>query len=96
MVTTKDFIDLSLDELENFIMELISLRNKKYNELFKTIKIYPGRRIEGKIKEETGYYCYHVPATGSAGRGTHIIVIPREKYTEELEKELIEKYDDKW
>lgn len=70
----------------------------KYNETYETIRIHPGERIEELISKETGFYCYHEPCQSiySAGRGTHIIVIPKEKFTEELKEELVKKYDDKW
>lgn len=63
--------------------------------MYKVVKVYPGIRKVEMIESETGFDCFHAPCEGySAGRGTHNIVIPIEVYTEELEKELIKKYDD--
>ena len=90
-------LELTISELDNLKDKLKDLRNEKFNNIYKIVEIYPGERIESKIIEETGFYCYYSPCEGySMGRGTHYIVIPIEKYSDSLKKELIEKYDDKW
>jgi len=90
--------DLSLNEISDFRAYLYDLYQAKYNFLYKEVVIHPGERIEEKITKETGFKCFHkVPMQEYfAGRGRHVIVIPKEQYTEELEKELKNKYDDKW
>lgn len=88
---------LSVDEISYIIEQLQYLQRDKFESLYKTINIYPGEIIVDKIKKETGFECYHESCKGySMGRGTHVIVIPIEKYTDDLKKELIEKYDDKY
>ena len=90
-------LDLSISELDNLKDKLQWLRNEKFNNTYKVVEIYPGERIESKVTEATGFYYYHKHSKGySMGRGTHYIVIPIEKYSDSLNKELIEKYDDKW
>ena len=77
------------------ILPLIqSLQVKSFN--YKKIVNSPatGERIDEKIKNETGFHCYHKPCEGySMGRGTHVIVIPIEKYSDDLKTELKSKYD---
>lgn len=86
--------ELSLSEIEELRYDLLLMYRDKFNSLYKTVEIYPGERIEEKIKKETGFDCYHKPCEGySMGRGTHVIVIPIEKYSYDLKKELILKYD---
>jgi len=82
---------LSIGNLDLLIDELKRIRNRKFNETYKTVKVYPGRRLETTIQNETGFYCYFVPH--EYGRGTHIIVIPIKKWSEKLQNELLEKYD---
>jgi hypothetical protein len=87
--------DLSLSEIQNLRDDLAELYREKFNITYKTVRIYPGKRIEEKIKEETGFYCYHEKADSySMGRGTHVIVIPIEKYSDDLKNDLVSKYDD--
>jgi len=88
----------SLGEIQSLRSELYDLYCKIYNSRYKEIRIHPGEIITDKISKETGFRCYHqVPRQEySAGRGTHVIVIPKEQYTEELAQELRNKYDDKW
>ena len=86
--------DKSIRELENLIYALNDLRREKYNKAYVEILIYPGNMIVDKIIKETGYDCYHLPSENTAGRGTHVIVIPREVYTEELKERLVKEYDD--
>ena len=86
----------TLSELTELISLLKNLRNKKWDNAYKEIKIHPGERIEDKIFKETGFKCFHEPAHNSLGRGTHVICIPKERYSNELEQELRTKYDDKW
>ena len=88
-------LDLSISELDNLKDKLQWLRNEKFNNTYKVVEIYPGERIEEKIKKETGFHCYHKSCEGySMGRGTHVIVIPIEKYSNDLKNELISKYND--
>lgn len=85
--------NFSISELDYIRDELRYLRNEKFDNTYKVVEVFPGTRLVEKIKKETGFHCYHKPSEGySMGRGTHVIVIPIEKYSEELEKELIEKY----
>lgn len=82
-------------EIEKVKLHLQNLRieyDNHFNELYKTIKVYPGKNIVPKIKIETGFHCYHEPS--QYGRGTHVIVIPYNKFSEELKKQLHETYDD--
>ena len=90
----KQCSDLSLAEIEALRYELLILYRDKFESMYKTVEIYPGKRIEEKIKKETGFHCYHKPCEGySMGRGTHVIVIPIEKYSDDLKTELKSKYD---
>lgn len=85
-------LELTISELDTLRDKLKDLRNEKFNNTYKVVEIYPGERIESKVTEETGFYCYYRPCEGySMGRGTHYIVIPIEKYSDSLKKELIEK-----
>lgn len=85
----------SISELDYIRDELEYIRNEKFDSTYKTVKVFPGSKLVEKIIEETGFYCYHRPCEGySMGRGTHVIVIPIEKYSEELEQQLIKKYDE--
>ena len=87
--------ELSLSEIEELRYDLLIMYQDKFNSLYKTVEIYPGERIDEKIKKETGFHCYHKSCEGySMGRGTHVIVIPIEKYSDDLKNELISKYDD--
>ena len=89
--------ELSHNELYDLILSLKELHKKKYKDVFVEIRIHPGEYIVTTIIKETGFYCYHEKAIDNPmGRGTHIIAVPKEKYTNELKKELINKYDDKW
>lgn len=89
--------DKEISELGDLIALLKDLKLDKYNKTYKEVRIHPGTRIEDKIMKETGFICRHEKADNySAGRGTHIILIPIEQYTNELKQELIDKYDDKW
>ena len=93
----KQCSDLSLTEIEALRYELLILYIDKFESMYKTVKIYPGEIIVEKIKKETGFHCYHEKVDSySMGRGTHVIVIPIEKYSDDLKNELISKYDDKW
>jgi hypothetical protein len=86
--------ELSLADIDELRYELLILYRDKYEALYKTVDIYPGERIEEKIKKETGFHCYHRPCeNNSMGRGTHVIVIPIEKYSDDLENQLKSKYD---
>ena len=86
---------LTIYEIDNLIEQFIRIRKDKFNSQYKTVCIYPGNRIENKITKETGFECYHKPCEGySMGRGTHVIVIPIEKYNEKLKDYLISKYDE--
>ena len=90
----KQCSDLSLTEIEALRYKLLILYRDKFESMYKTVEIYPGERIEEKIKKETGFHCYYKPCEGySMGRGTHVIVIPIEKYSDDLKTELKSKYD---
>ena len=85
---------LSLSEIEELRYDLLIMYRDKFDSLYKTVEIYPGERIEEKIKKETGFNCYHKSCEGNPlGRGTHVIVIPIEKYSNDLKNKLISKYD---
>lgn len=84
---------LSLCDIDELYNELRKLWWKKYNAKYKRICIYPGADITEKIKIETGFNCHHESCGYSMGRGTHVIEIPIEQYTEELEKKLKDDYD---
>ena len=86
----------TLSELADLIGLLKDFRVQKWNDAYKEIRIHPGERIENKIFRETGFICFHEPAHNPSGRGTHVICIPKEQWTKEIEKELRNKYDDKW
>lgn len=86
--------DLSLQEIYRLREELSFMYRDKFEASYRTIHVYPGERLVEKIKEETGFHCYHKPSEGySSGRGTHVIVVPIEKYTDQLVQELTEKYN---
>ena len=88
---------LTLSEIQELRTYLADLYREKFENTYKTVRIHPGERIEEKIKKETGFHCYHEKADSSSmGRGIHVIVIPIEKYSDNLKNELISKYDDKW
>jgi hypothetical protein len=92
-----NYSELSIIELDGLIDKLRAIRNQKFNEQFVEIEIHPGHYQVENIMRETGFHSYHKPCVRETmGRGTTYIVIPKDKYSEELEKELIEKYDDKW
>lgn len=86
----------SLKEINNLIGLLKDLYHKKYYDTYVIIRIYPGFNKTIEIQKETGFNCYIIPSDTDAGRGTHIIEIPKEKWTRELQNELVIKYDDKW
>lgn len=89
--------DKSISDLKDLIIHLKDLRTTKWNNKYKEIRIHPGNRIEDKIFKETGFNCFHEKADNhSAGRGTHVIIIPIAQYTLELEQQLKTEYDDKW
>ncbi len=87
--------NLSLEDIDYLIGQLRDLYSERFNSVFKVVKVYPESNIVERIKTETGFHCYHKPYKECDGcRGTHIIVIPIEKYSVELERELISRYDD--
>lgn len=90
--------ELSLEDVSSVLGICKDIYEDKYKKTYTEVYIYPGERIEDKIHEETGFYCYHKPVEQeySAARGTHVIVIPKEQYTKELEQNLVKKYDDNW
>lgn len=89
--------NLSLPEMEWLIDDLMEARNKKFDEMYIEVNIHPGEVITEKIKAETGFDCYHKePKIYTSGRGTHVIVIPRDQFSPTLKNMLISKYDDKW
>ena len=84
---------LSITDLDILIEELQHIKKKKYDYTYKEVLVYPPNKITEQIKKETGFYCYYVPCENNySGRGTHVIVIPKEKYSKELQKELELKY----
>ena len=86
--------ELSLVDIDALRYELLILYRGKFEALYKNVEVYPGERIEEKIKKETGFHCYRKPCEGySMGRGTHVIVIPIEKYSDDLKNQLKSKYD---
>lgn len=101
-MTKKEIIqaikELSLKDVFSVLGNCKDIYRDKYRETYVEVCIHPGERIEDKITEETGFKCYHKPVNQeySAARGTHVIVIPKEQYTEELKERLVKKYDDNW
>ncbi len=89
---------LTLEDVSWILDWVKDIQSSKYDEKYIRVIIHPGENLTQKIKKETGFYCYHKHSVQqyTAGRGTHYIVIPKEQFTEELKKKLIEKYDDKW
>ncbi len=95
-IILKQCQDLSLSEIKELREDLLEIYKEKFKTLYTTVRIHPGERIEEKIKSETGFYCYHEPSNSySTGRGTHVIVIPKDVYSDELKNDLTSKYDDK-
>ena len=85
--------DYSLNELSELIYRLKDIYRDKYRGTYRTIDIYNmSCNIVDRIKSETGYSCYYLPAERSGCIGTNVIEVPLDKYTEDLEKELIDKY----
>ena len=83
-----------MTEIEALRDELLILYRDKFNSLYKTVEVYPRERIEDNIKKETGFHCYYKQCEGySMGSGTHVIVIPLEKYSDDLKNQLKSEYD---
>ena len=81
----------TLSELIEIIGLLKDLYNTQYYNTYKEVRIHPGSVITNTIENETGFRCFHEKPSieYSAGRGTHVIVIPKKDYTTTLEKEQI-------
>ncbi len=84
--------DYSLNELSELVYQLKDIQSNKYRDTYKNINVYNGSgNITDKIHRDTNLQCYHV-SSNIGGVGTNVIMIPLDRYTEELEKELIDKY----
>ena len=89
------FEELSIEELDDLIEVAQDKREEKFDDAYEIVEVFPGSRIEEKIKKETGFHCYHKPCESySSGRGTHVIVIPKKDYCENLKQALIRAYDE--
>lgn len=88
----ENYKNLTLDELNNLIGHLKDLYSSKFYETYTVVEIcnYKGN-ISHKIQEETGFECNHSGKTGYVGYNR--ILIPKEKFTEKLKRELEDKYD---
>lgn len=89
----KKYSTLSIDELDSLIYNLKELREKKFNDNYKVVEIYNySGNIAEKIKSETNYQCYHKHSsqTYTCGIGTNYIIIPKENYSKNIERELKE------
>lgn len=91
MNSLKLYEELSIDELDRLIDELKSLRREKFNAKYTVVDVanFSGN-ISMKIQQETGFGCQHSGKSGYIG--INHIIIPKENYNIELEKELIAKY----
>ena len=85
----------SIEELRQLSKDIKHLSNEKFSRAFEVVIVYHSAgNISEKISIETGFQCiYTRPGRYSMRRGTNIIIIPKEVYTEELRKELISKYE---
>lgn len=90
-----EFSKLSLEEQDRVIEEMWTITRTLYWETYTHVEIFnKSGNISSTIKEETGFDCYwRSNKAGTGYIGTNVIVIPKEKYSEELEKELLIKYD---
>ena len=81
------------EELEELKMCISDEKNKRY--VYIPI-INKDGNISRKINEETGFDCFHRYAQQeyTSGIGTNYVKIPSGKFTEDLEKDLLKKYDD--
>ncbi len=81
--------DQKLSNLQGLIQD-------EFDKRYVTIQVCNANgNIASKIKEETGFECYHKYPIQyyTSGRGTNYIKIPAEKYSKKLEEQLIEKYE---
>jgi len=86
---------LSLSDMNYVLDHLKSIAHDKFYATYRVVNVYSGQvNISDRIFKETGFQCYHEPSDLSAGRGTNVICIPHEKYSKELEKELLNKYSE--
>jgi len=84
----------SLKEINSLCTDLKHIYWEKYHSMYKEIHLYPGSNMTKEISDATGFECIHRPCEGySAGRGTHVVIVPTDKYTEELRKSIVDKYD---
>ena len=98
-MTTNQLVEIilrkDLKEIEEIKKELdLYLYSKEQK--YRTVPIINRNgNISHTIQKETGFECFHkYPVQEmTASRGTNYIKIPAEKYTLQLEEELIEKYD---
>jgi hypothetical protein len=86
--------DFTLKELSNSSAILKEMYFDKFHNTFITVDIYNSKgNISSKIQEETGYQTYHESSKLSCGIGTNVVLIPKELYTLEIKKELLDKYN---
>lgn len=84
---------LSISELDKVVEEAKNWRWEKFHAKYKVVEVHDyNGNISRKIKDETNFstqYSQEIENT----IGTNHIIIPIEKYSKELEEELILKYN---
>lgn len=94
-VIVKSIKRLSLEEVTKLKEEIQQIEIEKFNDVYVVIKIFNvNGNISKKIKDETTfetYYKFNYYDEGTVG--TNVVLIPKERYSEKFEKELLDKYD---
>lgn len=92
---TEEFSKLTLEEQRVALVEMTNIKNTLYWETYEHVDIFNSKgNISQTIQEETGFNCYWRQSELGAGYiGTNVIVIPKEKITEQLKQELKLKYN---
>jgi hypothetical protein len=88
----KECSKFSINELTSLIHELENIHSKIYWDTYTEVYVYPKSNIAKQITKETGFKCRYYYTDYPTEKNLHIISIPLEKYSKQLEKELIEKY----
>lgn len=85
--------DLSLKDLDILVDILRSKYSSDLHTKYLVVEVfnYDGN-ISSTIQKETGLECFHKPSFNYGGIGTNIVLVPKDKNTTRLEKEIIEKY----
>ena len=92
----EQFESLSINELDYFIGRLQDIRNDKFHKQYKVVTVVNSNgNISNTIKNESGFQTKHYPVvqTLTSYCGHNDIYIPIDKYTKELEQQLIKNYD---